>query len=128
MNNFEQLPVEREIAEEMANSLGRIGRRFAGYHREAWRAMEVWEGCPEGALNHKRHLEEALHRALDLAEKTRYHLIIQREAIGLREHSEVARKFLLPKLNGRPPAAGDPAIPRLSFAGGFLRARRMKIS
>ncbi len=127
MNHFDQLPVEKDIAEEIANTLGRIGRRFAGYQREAWRAMEDWERCPEGALD-KRDLKEALHRALDLAEKTRYHLIVQREAIGLREHSEVARKFPLPRVDGRPPAAGDPTIPRFSFAGGFLRARRRKIS
>lgn len=128
MTNFEKLPVERDIAEEMANTLGRVGRNFSIRLREAWSAMEAWENCPASEGGRKEAFGEALHRAMDQAEKARYHLIVQREAMGLREHTEVARKFPLPVIAGRPPAAGDPTIPRLAFAGGFLRARRRKTS
>ncbi|MBT3350697.1 MAG: hypothetical protein HOC91_03675 [Nitrospinaceae bacterium] len=128
MPNFEKLRVENDIAEEMANTLGRVGRRFPIRLREAWSAMAAWENCPGSEGGRKEALEEVLHRAMDQAEKARYHLIVQREAMGLREHTEVARKFPMPVIAGRPPAAGDPTIPRLSFAGGFLRARRRKTS
>ncbi len=48
-NNFGTLPVEREIAEEITNTLGRIGRILKSRHREAWEALAAWEGCPESA-------------------------------------------------------------------------------
>ncbi len=128
MEKFGQLRVEREIAEEIANTLGRIGRKLTRHQRGAWQAMKAWERCPESAGNRKKRLEKAFRETLDSAEKSRYHLIVQREAMGLRDHTEVARKFPLPKVAGRPPAAGDPTIPRLAFAGGFLRARRRRTS
>ncbi|MBT4092917.1 MAG: hypothetical protein HOE85_03055, partial [Nitrospinaceae bacterium] len=46
MPNFEKLRVENDIAEEMANTLGRVGRRFPIRLREAWSAMAAWENCP----------------------------------------------------------------------------------
>lgn len=125
---FERLGVEREIAEEMANTLGRIGRKLARHHRAVWQAMAAWEACPDTAGDGKKRLKETLSHAMDLAEKARYKLIVQREAIGLGDHGEVEKKFPLPKMPGRPPAAGVSATPRLSFAGGFLRARRRKTS
>ena len=125
-NNFSELPVEREIAEEIANTLGRVGRKLKSRHREAWKALGAWEGCPESAR--KKRLEKALSAAMDEAERARYHLIVQREAMGLRDHREVEKKFPLPKMPGRLPAAGDPASPSSFSFGGFLRGRRRKIS
>ncbi len=125
-NNFGELPVEREIAEEIANTLGRIGRKLKTRHREAWEALAAWEGCPESAG--KKRLEKALSAAMDEAERARYHLIVQREAMGLRDQREVEKKFPLPKMPGRLPAAGDPASPCLFFFGGFLRGRRRRTS
>ncbi len=125
---FEPLPVEREIAEEMANTLGRIGQEFERRRELAWRAMAVWRGCPEGETEEKARLERVLHAALDEAERFRYFLIVQREAMGLRDHGEVRRKFPLPEVPGRPPAAGDPASPRLAWPGGFSRVLRRKTS
>ena len=125
-DNFGELPVEREIAEEIANTLGRIGRKLKIRHREAWKALAAWEDCPESAG--KKRLEKALSAAMDEAERARYHLIVQREAMGLRDQREVEKKFPLPKMPGRLPAAGDPASPCLFFFGGFLRGRRRRTS
>lgn len=125
-NNFGELPVEREIAEEIANTLGRIGRKLKSSHREAWKALAAWEGCPGSAR--KNRLEKALSAAMDEAERARYRLIVQREAMGLCDHREVKKKFPLPKMPERLPAAGDPASPFSFSFGGFLRGRRRKIS
>ncbi|MEE9240324.1 MAG: hypothetical protein V3U53_03940 [bacterium] len=123
---FTQLAVEKEIAGEIASTLGRIGRELTKFHQKAWRAMERWEGCPAGASALKKRLERALLQAMDEAEEFRYYLIVQREAMGLRDHTEVARKYPLPKIEGRKPAAGDPTSPRLAFPGVFLRGRRRR--
>lgn len=123
---FPRLRVEQDIAEEMANTLGRIGREFARHREAAWRALEEWERCPAGAAERRAALERGLQAALDAAERYRYFLIVQREAMGMRDHSEVARKFPLPEVPGRAPAPGDPASPRLAWPGGFLRGLRRK--
>ena len=120
--NFGALPVEREIA----GTLGRIGRELRSRHQKAWKALAVWEECPGSAG--KKRLEKALSAAMDEAERARYHLIVQREAMGLRDQREVEKKYPLPKMPGRLPAAGDPASPCLFFFGGFLRGRRRRTS
>ncbi len=125
---FTPLAVEKEIAEEIAGTLGRIGRELTKFHQRAWRAMERWERCPAAAAARKARLEQVLHQAMDDAEKYRYYLIVQREAMGLRDHTEVGRKYPLPKIEGRTPAAGDPASPRLAFPGVFSRGRRRRTS
>lgn len=125
---FTPLAVEKEIAEEIAGTLGRIGRELAKFHRRAWRAFERWEACPLSTVERKARLEAALQQAMDDAEKYRYYLIVQREAMGLRDQTEVGRKFPLPKLEGRKPAAGDPSSPRLAFPGAFLRGLRRNSS
>lgn len=123
---FPQLKAEREIAEEMANTLGRIGREFVMRREAAWRAVEELGRCPEGAPERRAALEKNLRAALDQAERYRYFLIVQRESMGMRDHTEVARKFPLPEVPGRAPAPGDPASPRLAWPGGFLRGLRRK--
>lgn len=125
---FKPLAVEKDIAEEMANTLGRIGRELGRCHEWAWRALEEWKRCPVDAPASKERLKEALHLALDEAEKYRYYLIVQREAMGMRNHAEVAKKYPLPIIEGRKPAAGDPTSPRLAFPGVFLRGRRRRPS
>lgn len=120
-DGFEPLRVERDIAEEMAATLGRIGRAFALRHGLAWEAMEALGRCPDGAAGRKAELERALHEALDEAERFRYFLIVQREAMGLRNHAEVARRYPLPRVPGRPPAPGDPTAPRRPAAWRLFR-------
>jgi hypothetical protein len=125
-DGFPQLQAERDIAEEMANTLGRIGREFVRRREDAWRAFEAVRECPPEAEERRAALEKGFQAALDQAERYRYFLIVQREAMGLRDHAEVARKFPLPEVPGRLPAPGDPASPRLAWPGGFSRALRRK--
>lgn len=126
--NFTPLAVEREIAEEMASTLGRIGSEFSKRHQRAWAAWRAWEKGQEFGDNIRERLERALHGAMDEAERYRYFLIVQREAMGLRNHAEVNRKYPLPRVPGRPPAAGDPTSPPLAWPGGFSRGWRRKFS
>ncbi|MDE0332725.1 MAG: hypothetical protein OXL41_12735 [Nitrospinae bacterium] len=125
---FKPLAVEREIAEEMASTLGRIGSEFSKRHQRAWAAWRAWEEGGELGDKIRNRLKRALHVAMDEAERYRYFLIVQREAMGLRNHAEVSRKYPLPQVPGRPPAAGDPTNPRLSWPGGFSRGWRRKFS
>ena len=125
---FKPLAVEREIAEEMASTLGRIGSEFSKRHQRAWAAWRAWEKGGELGEKIRERRESALHHAMDEAERYRYFLIVQREAMGLRNHSEVNRKYPLPRVPGRPPAAGDPTSPRLAWPGGFSRGWRRKFS
>lgn len=125
---FKPLAVEREIAEEMASTLGRIGSEFSKRHQRAWAAWRAWEKGQEFSDNIRERLERTLHGAMDEAERYRYFLIVQREAMGLRNHAEVNRKYPLPRVPGRPPAAGDPTSPRLAWPGGFSRGWRRKFS
>ena len=125
---FKPLAVEREIAEEMASSLGRIGSEFSKRHRRAWRAWRARERGQGLCDEARERLERALQGAMDEAERYRYFLIVQREAMGLRNHAEVSRKYPLPRVPGRPPAAGDPSSPRLAWPGGSSRGWRRKFS
>lgn len=125
---FKPLAVEREIAEEMASTLGRIGSEFSKRHQRVWAAWRAWEKGGEFGEKIRERLERALHQAMDEAERYRYFLIVQREAMGLRNHAEVNRKYPLPRVPGRPPAAGDPTSPRLAWPGGFSRGWRRKFS
>ncbi len=125
---FKPLAVEREIAEEMATSLGRIGSEFSKRHQRAWAAWRAWEKGQEFSDKIRDRLERTLHQEMDEAERYRYFLIVQREAMGLRNHAEVNRKYPLPRVQGRPPAAGDPTSPRLAWPGGFSRGWRRKFS
>lgn len=125
---FKPLAVEREIAEEMASTLGRIGSEFSKRHQRAWVAWRAWEKGGELGDKIRERRESALHHAMDEAERYRYFLIVQREAMGLRNHAEVNRKYPLPRVPGRPPAAGDPTSPRLAWPGGFSRGWRRKFS
>ncbi|MYA97817.1 MAG: hypothetical protein F4X91_15570 [Nitrospinae bacterium] len=125
---FKPLAVEREIVEEMASTLGRIGSEFSKRHQRAWAAWRAWEKGGEFGEKIRQRLERALHHAMDEAERYRYFLIVQREAMGLRNHAEVNRKYPLPRVPGRPPGAGDPTSPRLAWPGGFSRGWRRKFS
>ncbi len=125
---FRPLAVEREIAEEKASALGRIGSAFSLRHQKAWEAWRAWERGRESGEGRGEGLERALGRAMDEAERYRYFLIVQREAMGLRNHAEVGRKYPLPRVPGRPPAAGDPSSPRLAWPGGFSRGWRRRFS
>ena len=125
---FNPLAVEHEIAEEMANTLGRIGSEFSKRHQRAWAAWHAWEKGQAFSDKTRERLKSALQHTMDEAERYRYFLIVQREAMGLRNHAEVNRKYPLPRVPGRPPAAGDPSSLRLAWPGGFSRGWRRKFS
>lgn len=128
-SGFEPLRVERDIAEEMANTLGRLGERLKRSCRRVWELKEAFgRSAVDRSVAAAERLEGEFNAALDEAEHLRYYLIVQREAMGMRDHREVAKKYPLPKLPGRPPAPGDPASPRLAWPGVFSRARCRKFS
>jgi hypothetical protein len=82
--------LEQEIMREAAASLGRQGERL----ETALRAMKELEiefaRAPSDALI-------AAHQAERLeAERVLYHLKIQREALGLRNHRELERRYVVP--------------------------------
>jgi hypothetical protein len=126
---FENLPAVNEIAEQMTQTLECIG---GGEVRRAPRSglADVPEegGCPEGNGEKKSVLESSLHKRLDEAERYRYDLIVQREAMRLRHHAEVACRYPLPEVAGRPPASGGSVTPPPPWPGVFSRGLRRKFS
>jgi hypothetical protein len=87
--------LEREIAGEIAHSLGRAGTKLdaaialAAATRVAW--LAALPGSPERRVLAERFLEE---RAA--AERRLRDLLIQREAIGLRRHTDVHQRYVIP--------------------------------
>jgi hypothetical protein len=88
--------VEEEIRQAQAAALGRVGERL---ERLLQRVAELdrdldrdpnGDGDRDGARLHARnHLR-------DQARDTRQHLIIQREALGLRSHGTVDQRYPVP--------------------------------
>lgn len=87
--------VEREIAGEIAYSLGKAGRLLAeaiaaaGATREQLLAGVF--GAGERAVLRERFEEQRAH-----AERRLRDLLIQREALGFRNHADVKREYALP--------------------------------
>lgn len=87
--------IEREIAGEIAHSLGKAGRLLAeaiaaaNTTRARLRAEPLEAG--ERAVLVERFEQERLH-----AERRLRNLLIQREALGWRNHSEVHREYVIP--------------------------------
>jgi hypothetical protein len=92
--------IEDEIRREKAGALGRAGERLDEALREVeriGREIEVARRAPERAC-----LLEAYAAARARARSARYALVIQREAIGLRNHRIVDQLFPEP-----PPRPGE---------------------
>jgi len=83
--------VESEIAGEKAAALGRAGERL----EEALAALEaVIRACARIDDNTRRaELREAYRAARARVRTARLHLLIQREALGLRTHRVVDQQF-----------------------------------
>lgn len=82
---------EKEIVAEKAATFGRAGERVEAALRRAAELRRALEQAPEGA---PRALALASYRrARTLALEARHTLIIQREAIGLRNHRLVDQQF-----------------------------------
>lgn len=99
--------VQREIAEEIAYSLGRAGTKIE-------RSLRVLHGVLEKAatsgLSHEesRELEDAFYRERHQCELHLRDLLIQREALGFLRHDDVKQRYPLPHW---PAATGDAARP-----------------
>ncbi|MGH7317574.1 MAG: hypothetical protein ACREJS_15095 [Candidatus Rokuibacteriota bacterium] len=90
---------EKEIAAEKAATLGRAGGRLETALRLAAELHEALTRAPEGA--ERERARESYRQARTRAIEARRILIIQREAIGLRNHRIVDQQFPEPpRLDG----------------------------
>lgn len=85
--------VEAEIREEMASSLGRVGRVIDEQLAEMARLVAELPGLVEEAR--EAHVA-AYNRARAKAQEYLFYLMVQREAMGLRNHDGVERMYRIP--------------------------------
>jgi hypothetical protein len=87
--------LEREIASEIASSLGRAVSKLEAAIRQAQGTLD--ELTADAGENHEqlrlRFVEERT-----LAERRLRDLVIQREAIGFRRHTELHERYAIPRL------------------------------
>jgi hypothetical protein len=92
--------LEREIASEIASSLGRAVSKLEAAIRRAQCTLDELELTAHGGESHEalrlRFIEERT-----LAERRLRDLIIQREAIGFRRHTELYERYVIPRLSGK---------------------------
>jgi hypothetical protein len=88
--------VQREIAEEIAHSLGKAGRKVQR-QIELVRALVARANIELLSLEERELLRQEYRRQRLLAERYLRDLLIQREALGLRRHEEVRRVYVLPE-------------------------------
>lgn len=89
---------EKEIVAEKAATLGRAGERLEAALRLVAETQAALERAPEGAA--RDHALAAYRQARARALEARRTLIIQREAIGLRNHRLVDQQFPEPPVLG----------------------------
>ncbi len=98
--------IDSEIRKEKAEALGRAGERLERAIRDLEMAgrelMQIWASIPS-CQQQEAHLEAGMQEKWDqyfrLARHVqilRHHLIIQREAVGLRRHEDVDWQYPLP--------------------------------
>lgn len=88
--------LEAEFKQERTDALGRIGRKLQAALDEAKALDERLAHLPPGPTR-----EQALERyreARARAEEMRHFLVVQREAIGVLEHSILDEMYPLPRL------------------------------
>ena len=88
--------VQREIAEEIAHSLGKAGRKVQR-QVELLRALVARVTVEQLSVEEQQLLGQEYQRQRTLAERYLRDLLIQREALGLRRHEEVRRVYVLPE-------------------------------
>jgi len=84
--------IQRELIEEMASSLGRVAEKLEGFLAR----------CAALAAADAADYEEARRQA----ELHLWYLVVQREAIGFRDHSRVYAMYPLPPRRRAPDAGG----------------------
>jgi transposase len=85
---------EQELRHERAASLGRSGRQLEQLIVEVERAIETWRASPESER------AEAFVTVQKVREQAHYQLwcyLVQREAIGLSDHSDVHATYRIPE-------------------------------
>jgi hypothetical protein len=87
--------VEREIAGEIAHSLGKAGRLLAEAIAAASATRAQLQAAPLGA-DERAVLIERFEQQRTFAERRLRDLIIQREALGWRNHADVKRDYVIP--------------------------------
>jgi hypothetical protein len=87
--------VEREIAGEIARSLGKAGRLIAEAIEQASATRAELEAEPLPP-SERAALVDRFHQQRALAERRLRDLLIQREALGWRNHSDVKREYVIP--------------------------------
>jgi uncharacterized protein DUF6665 len=85
--------LEREIASEIASSLGRAGSKLELAIERAVAARAAIEGAGSAQ---RQGLIDAYDAARAEAERRLRDLLIQREAIGLRRHGDVRQRYVIP--------------------------------
>jgi hypothetical protein len=98
--------LEREIASEIAYSLGKAGDKLELAILNARATLAALEALPAGAAERQR-LAARYEDERALAEKHLRHLLIQREALGFRRHAEVHRTYVIPPLLPRLPRSAS---------------------
>ena len=88
--------VQREIAEEIAHSLGKAGRKVQR-QTELVRALVARVTSEQLSREEREQLRHEYQRQRLLAERHLRDLLIQREALGLRRHEEVRRVYVRPE-------------------------------
>ena len=91
--NLEAL--EREIASEIAYSLGRAGNKLESALQQAQRTRHTIESVPHEP-DERRLLVARFNEERALAERRLRELMIQREALGFRRHSDLLRLYPIP--------------------------------
>jgi hypothetical protein len=79
-------PLEYEIAQETASALGRLGRRLEA-------ALAELAACPR-TVNGNRKIRDSL---IEQAAYALWLFIVQREACGLNDSTQVMRNYAVPK-------------------------------
>ena len=90
-------PADIELIKEAAGALARSGEKLEAALRQLRAAEELLDLCPHNGT--PASLQEALEQykaARRKAEKARYVYIVQREAVGFRNHKFADRIFPLP--------------------------------
>jgi hypothetical protein len=91
--NLESL--EREIVAEIAYSLGRAGNKLESALQQAQRTRQMIESGPHEP-DERRGLVARFNEERALAERRLRDLMIQREALGFRRHSELLQLYPIP--------------------------------
>ena len=87
--------IVREIVKEKAVTLGRAGERLEAALTALATLAQAWRAAGDDSTARQR-LADEYDRAWRAADTARQTLLIQREAVGLRQHRDVDRQFPVP--------------------------------